>query len=611
MINLHHGSLLREQNQQDQDQQLSWPDKHRPKTVEEVALPSELRTQVQEWLSPGFPKHNILLHGLPATGKSSLAEAIAAEVFPEKQVDHVVRIKAAQTRSIEFVRDKLIKWIHARGGLIRAVDGDWKGLAVISEADGFTPESQASLKDAIEDYSGSVRFIFTTNRLERLDEAIQSRCEVIELPPPPVGERVRVLQRILAAEGAPQPEEELVEFCKAFIDLRDMLRTAQDSIAVEGRLTLPPPKIRKRGVEELWPDPVDGQLLLRDVQRTFERFLSLPDGAPLAVALWVVYAHCFDAFDISPLLAVTSPVKRSGKSTLFNVLSRLVPTPLFASNMSAAAVYRAVDARAPTLLADEADSWFSMRDDMRGIWNSGHTRWGARVLRSLGAGGLEELSTWCPKALALIRSVPKDLPSTIADRSIVISMRRRTPEEQVDRLRLDRLDAELSPLRMKAARWSADNIPALRDLDPSVPTDMDDRAADNWRPLLAIAELIGENAASRARLIARRLADPDGDIDEEGVAALADLRLSFAEEQTDRLPSQVIVSRLNSNEERPWGKRLDPRHLARLLRPFGIRSRSLWAEFGGQRSSVKGYFRDDCTEAFRRYLSEATHVLVA
>jgi putative DNA primase/helicase len=156
-----------------------------------------------------------------------------------------------------------------------------------------------------------------------------------------------------------------------------MLRTAQDSIAVEGRLTLPPPTIRKRGVEELWPDPVEGPVLLRDVQRTFERFLSLPDGAPLALALWVLYAHCFDAFDISPLLAVTSPVKRSGKSTLFNVLSRLVPTPLIASNISAAAVYRAVDAMAPTLLADEADSWFSMKDDIRGIWNSGHTRWGA------------------------------------------------------------------------------------------------------------------------------------------------------------------------------------------------------------------------------------------
>lgn len=81
-----------------------------------------------------------------------------------------------------------------------------------------------------------------------------------------------------------------------------------------------------------------------------------------------------------------------------------------------------------------------------------------------------------------------------------------------------------------------------------------------------------------------------------------------AHQDNRRVPreSSVLVERISANEERPWAGQLNPRRLARLLRPFGIRPRSLWAEYGGQRSSVKGYFRDDCNEAFSRYLGDST-----
>ena len=69
---------------------------------------------------------------------------------------------------------------------------------------------------------------------------------------------------------------------------------------------------------------------------------------------------------------------------------------------------------------------------------------------------------------------------------------------------------------------------------------------DPLSQLLAIAEVVGEDVASAARRTAPQLADPDADLDEEGVMALADLKDAFAEEHTDRLPSRVLVERIRS-----------------------------------------------------------------
>ncbi|HEV3455933.1 MAG TPA: DUF3631 domain-containing protein [Thermoanaerobaculia bacterium] len=69
-------------------------------------------------------------------------------------------------------------------------------------------------------------------------------------------------------------------------------------------------------------------------------------------------------------------------------------------------------------------------------------------------------------------------------------MRRRAPGEHIERLRFDR-PGGFEELRRRAARWAADHLAALRGADPEMPGELDDRAADNWRPLLAIADLVG------------------------------------------------------------------------------------------------------------------------
>jgi hypothetical protein len=107
----------------------------------------------------------------------------------------------------------------------------------------------------------------------------------------------------------------------------------------------------------------------------------LPPGGAEAVTLWGLHTHALPAADVSPILAVTSPTKRCGKSTLLSLLAALVRRALAASNISPAAVFRAVQAYTPTLRADEADSFLASNEERRSVLNSSHTRATAYVVR--------------------------------------------------------------------------------------------------------------------------------------------------------------------------------------------------------------------------------------
>jgi putative DNA primase/helicase len=351
---------------------------------------------------------------------------------------------------------------------------------------------------------------------------------------------------------------------------------------------------------EPWPNDVVGAELLADLARTPDRFLALPPGAATTAALWTVHAHAHEASSISPILAITSPEKRCGKTRLLEVMGGLVPRPLPTANISPAALFRAVEKYRPTLLGDEADTFLTHHEELRGILNSGHTRAGAVVVRTVGDDhDARRFSTWAPKAIALIGK----LPGTLEDRSILIPMRRRAPDERVEKLRLDRLH-ELEPLRRKAARWASDNLEELRQAEPEMPPELNDRAADNWRPLLAIAELAGESWPERARKAAVLLSGAVEEGEEAaGVQMLADVRDLFRERNTDRLPSSEIVEALVQLEDRPWpewrrGQPLSKRQLASLLRRFGIKPKQLRVEG----DKTRGYDLADFADAFSRYL---------
>jgi len=350
---------------------------------------------------------------------------------------------------------------------------------------------------------------------------------------------------------------------------------------------------------EPWPASVDPEALLDGLVRTHARFLALPSGAATAAALWVMHAHAHDASEVSPLLAITSPEKRCGKTTLLELATALVPRPMPAANVTPAVLFRAVEKYRPTLLADEMDSFIGRNDELRGILNSGHRRSLAYVLRSVGDDfEPRAFSTWCPKVVALIGK----LPDTLADRSIPVRMRRKARAEKVERLRFDRL-GEFEPLRRQAWTWAQANLDLLRSSDPIVPPELNDRAADNWRPLLAVADLAGGPWPERARRAAVLLSTDCTDDDSAGVLLLGDLERLFRDREADRLSSAAIISELVEMEDRPWpewrnGKPLSKRQLARLLKPFGAAPKPLWIDDKAQR----GYDRADLKDAFARYL---------
>ena len=348
-------------------------------------------------------------------------------------------------------------------------------------------------------------------------------------------------------------------------------------------------------------EEVDGAVLLDDIAGTFSRFVALPEAAAETLALYCLLTFVCDAFFVLPILAVTSAVKRSGKTITLSVLLKIASRALPTSNITASAIFRVVDKYHPTLVIDEVDSFLAGNEEMRGILNAGHTRPTAFVIRNVAVGdGFEptQFSVWCPKVVAGIGK----LPGTLEDRSIVVSARRRTRGERVERLRQDRLD-ELEPLPRRCRRWADDNVAALGTADPSVPDLSSDRAADNWRPLLAIADAAGGEWPERARRAAVILSGDADESDGASVLLLEDMRDLFAMRGIDRLKSAEVARALEVMEERPWpewqhGRPISARQVAALLGDFAIKPKAMKFPDG---VAHRGYRLSDFEDAFERY----------
>jgi Protein of unknown function (DUF3631) len=246
--------------------------------------------------------------------------------------------------------------------------------------------------------------------------------------------------------------------------------------------------------------------------------------------------------------------------------------------------------------------------EVRGVVNSSHCRADAQVIRNVPVpDGYEPraFSTWAPMALAYIKRVDDQ----IRDRSVIIPMQRKAPDQAVTQMRLDQ-DQGFGVLASKAARWASDHFDALRRADPSVPRELNDRAADNWRCLLAIADLAGAPWQDGARAAAVALSTDADDEDTIGVELLRDLQGVFDSLNADRLLSSTIVAHLVGMEGRPWaefgraGKPITPNQLARLLKPFKIHPASVRPDIEGD--GTKGYKRDSFLELWDRYFQTGT-----
>ena len=351
---------------------------------------------------------------------------------------------------------------------------------------------------------------------------------------------------------------------------------------------------------EPWPEAVDGAALLDELLTAVRSHVVMAQAAAVAVALWVLHAWTIDSAQTSPRLALTSPEKRCGKTTALKLLGALCNRVLLAANLSAAVLFRAIAKFKPTLLVDEADSFLPDAEDLRGVINCGHDRAGAVVLRCVGEQH-EAAAFPCfgPVAIAAIGR----LPATIEDRAILVRLQRAAPGERIAPFRRrDRV--ALEPLRRRVARWAMDNVGALADATPELPDGLNDREADSWEPLLAIADRVGGAWPERARAAAQALAGAAAD-DSLGVEILADIRHVFGE--PERMSTSELLQGLVALDGRPWAasgrgdKPLSSRRLARLLQPFGLAPSTV----RNGEDTFKGYRREWFADAWRRYLPAA------
>ena len=354
--------------------------------------------------------------------------------------------------------------------------------------------------------------------------------------------------------------------------------------------------------DDSWDDPVDGGQLIHDLCQVFNEYSHLPAGSSLTLSLWTILTYCYDMFGILPMVALLSPEKRCGKTTTLETLAKLCYRAIPASGISSAAVYRVVEAVKPCLLIDELDSVIAENEPLRGILNSGHRKATAFVIRCVGDNSMPEtFSSWCPKAVAAIGR----LPETLQDRALIVHLQRKQVGEVVTPHGIKHTnDPRFAEIRSRIIRFVTDNIEALRATDPAPLITENDRAADNWRPLLVIAKICGEIWENKAREVASRADSTD--IDSIGTKLLMDIETIFDEQKCDNMFSRDLVKGLTRLEGRPWddfsrGKRLTTSVLATLLEPFGVRPKSVRTAEG----TAKGYSTQDFKDTFGRYIPDS------
>lgn len=352
---------------------------------------------------------------------------------------------------------------------------------------------------------------------------------------------------------------------------------------------------------EAWPEPVDGAGLLDAIRTIIQHYVACVPGAADTLAVFALVSHAITAFDVAPYVFLTSPTPECGKTRLLEVLELVVWRPWRPAILTGPVLFRGIEQHQPTTLLDEAEvvkGRGEAADNVRAILHVGYRR-GGHVERCVGENlELRAFGVFGPKVFAAIG----ELPPTLLSRCIVIPMRRRTTAETVARFfHHPGLAQRRDELQRQCRRWAQDNVAALRGTEVTLPPGLEDRQAEVWGPLFAVAALAG--AGWQAKIEAAATALGAGrESDTAGIQLLLDVAEVFAERGADRLASEDIIAVLVKMEDRPWpewrqGHPLTVHQLARLLAPFGVHPKQLWHD--GRK--IRGYDLADFSDAFARY----------
>jgi replication factor C small subunit len=202
-----------------------WVESFRPDTLNGYIGNEHIIEKVRIFISNGDVPH-LLFYGSAGTGKTTLAKIIAGSVDAD-----IMYINASDENSVDAVRDKIKRYASTVG--FRR----WK-IIILDEADYLTPNAQAALRNLMETYSKTTRFILTCNYVEKIIDPIQSRCQTFAITPPNKTDVAKRLVEVLDQNEVKYDIKDVAAIINAsYPDIRRAINAAQASV-VDGKLQL-------------------------------------------------------------------------------------------------------------------------------------------------------------------------------------------------------------------------------------------------------------------------------------------------------------------------------------------------------------------------------------
>jgi len=194
-----------------------WVEKYRPDTIDNYICGDQLRDIVRDFISRKDIPH-LLFHGSAGTGKTTLAKILTKNIPCD-----VMYVNASDNTGVDFVRDKIKPFASSMGFHELKV-------VILDEADYMSTNSQASLRNLMETYSKSTRFILTCNYVEKIIAPLISRSQVFRLEPPAMKDVAVYVKTILDNENIKYTMPDIASVTKAlYPDIRKIVNFLQQS----------------------------------------------------------------------------------------------------------------------------------------------------------------------------------------------------------------------------------------------------------------------------------------------------------------------------------------------------------------------------------------------